>query len=254
MKHARLLALACFCSLWGANNLTAQTTTPSNDWGGSFNLELSKKITDKLSLGWEGEYRSRNNFRSTDRFENTIDVGYKLFDFLKVGAAYSLINYDSPKNKYSDWEIRHRWSAYMTASYEIARFKFSLREKYQQTYRVGVPATETDSTYNTVTEEWDYYTEERANPKKVLRSRLAVSYNIRKCKFEPYASLELSHLIDAPYDESGLVRVRYTVGTDYKIDKKNVLTLFYRFDDEQGAGDDSEANSNYIGVGFTHKF
>lgn len=250
MKRVRLFALLFICSLLAPTGLAAQ----GSDWGGSYNLEFSKKVTPKLSFSLEGEYRTRNDFRSTDRFETSISADYKLVDFLKVGASYSLINYDSPKNKYRDWEIRHRWSAYVTASYEVARFKISLREKFQQTYRMGVPATENDSTYNVDTEEWDHVTELRPNPKKVLRSRLAVSYDIRKCKFEPYGSVELSHLLDEPNGDGGLVRVRYTIGTDYKINKKNVLTLFYRFDDEKGIGDDSESNFNYIGVGFTHKF
>lgn len=250
MKRVRILALIGICSFLAPAGIAAQ----GSDWGGSYNLEFSKKLTPKLSLSLEGEYRTRNDFRSTDRFETSISADYKLLDFLKVGASYSLINLDSQKNKYKDWEIRHRWTAFVTASHEIGRFKISLREKYQQTYRMGIPAVETDSSYNVNTEEWEYETKLRANPKKVLRSRLAVSYNIRKCKFEPYGSVELSHLLDEPNGDGGLVRVRYTIGTDYKIDKKNVVTLFYRFDDEKGVGDDSESNFNYIGVGYTHKF
>ncbi len=251
MKQICLIALIAICCFLTPANLAAQ----ESDWGGSYNLEFSKKVTPKLSLSLDGEYRTRNDFRSTDRFETSFQASYKLVDFLKVGATYSLINQNSEKNKYRSWEIRHRWNAFMTASYEINRFKISLREKYQQTYRVGVPSVETDSSYNVTSEDWEYRTQiKRSNPKKVLRSRLAVSYDIRKSKFEPYASVELSHLLDSPTGDGGLVRVRYVIGTDYKINKKNILNVFYRFDDEKGVGDDSETNYNYIGVGFTHKF
>lgn len=250
MRYLRLFSLTALFAL-GSIGAYAQS-----DWGGSYNLEFSKKITPKFSVSLEGEYRTRNNFRSTDRFETTIDASYKLNQMLKVGASYTLINYDAPKNKFRDWEIRHRWSAYLVASYEVNRFKFSLREKFQQTYRMGVPASETDSTFNVEDATWEEYTKERANPKKILRSRLQISYNIRKSKFEPYASIELSNLINDPYD-NGLSRIRYTIGTDYKLDKKNVVTLFYRFNNEREknrSGDETEPNSNYIGVGFSHKF
>lgn len=255
MKHFRLLACAGLLSfLLFPVHTTAQSQTA--DWGAMYGIAFTKKVTSKLSLSLEGEYRTRNHLRSTERFETTLDASYKLMSFLKVGAAYTLINYDSPTNKYRDWEVRHRWSAYLTASHQVGRLKISLREKYQQTYRMGVPASENDSSYNVETESWDQSIKERANPKKVLRSRLAFSYNIRKCKFEPYASIELSHLLNDPYD-NGLSRVRYTVGTEYKLNKKNVVSVYYRFNNEKEKnrkGDEEEPNSHYVGVGFTHKF
>jgi hypothetical protein len=46
-----------------------------------------------------------------------------------------------------------------------------------------------------------------------------------------------------------LSKVRYTVGSDYKINRHNAVQLFYRFVDNR-----SGSNSNVIGVGYTYKF
>lgn len=247
----KLLTLTCAIAMLSTAPAYAQS-----DWGGSYNLEFSKKIGKKLTLSFEEEYRTRNNFRSTERFMTTIGADYKLNRFLKIGADYTLINIDTQDNQFYDWEVRHRWSAFITASHKIGRFKISLREKFQQTYRMGVPSCETDSTYNTDEARWEYEQKERSNPKKMLRSRLQVSYDIKKSKFEPYAAIELSHLIDDPIN-TGLARVRYTVGTDYKLSKHSKLNLFYRYNDEKTTnrkGDEYDPDSHYIGVGFSHEF
>ena len=226
------------------------------DLGGSYNLEFSKKLTKQLGVSLEGEYRTRNNMRSTERFMSSVAVDYKFNNFIKTGVDYTLINLDALENKFGDWEIRHRWSAFLTLYKKVGRVEFALREKYQQTYRQGVPATEWSPTFNRDEAEWEYSIKERANPKKVLRTRLQATWDIRKCKFEPYASVEFFHLLNDPVNH-GVGRVRYTIGTDYKLTKNDKLTLFYRNNNElttNRSGEEEDPNSHYIGVGFTHKF
>jgi hypothetical protein len=236
--------------------LFAPALYAQSDFGGSYNLEFSKKLTKQLGVSLDGEYRTRNNFRTTDRFMTTLGADYKLNDAMKVGADYTLINLDAVENKFSDWEVRHRWSVFLTLSKQIGRVSFSLREKYQQTYRQGVPGTEVDSTFNRDALGWEYETKERANPKKVLRTRLQASWDIRKSKFEPYASIEVFHLLNDPVN-TGAGRLRYTIGTDYKLTKKDKLTLFYRYNNElttNRSGEEEDPDSHYIGIGFSHKF
>ncbi|MFA6873702.1 MAG: DUF2490 domain-containing protein [Bacteroidaceae bacterium] len=251
MKASRFLAFSAAICLFVPTTLRAQR----DDWGASYSLQLDKEITKKLDLSFEEEWRTRNDFQSTNRWMTTVGADYKVNDMLKVGADYSLINYNSPNAKFAQWEIRHRWSAFLTVGAELGRLKVSIREKYQQTIRMGVPSLSNDSIYNTETCKWDSNPQERSNPKKVLRSRVELSYNIRKCKFEPFASVEFTSTLNNP-EENGISRIRYTFGTEYKLNKQNTINVFYRFNDERELGDTSEreTDSHYLSIGFSHKF
>lgn len=202
-----------------------------DDLGSSISVEITKKIIPGLNLSLEEDFRLRDNLETVDRFSTTLDLSYKIWDYLKVGGAYNLINYNHPTK---DWEVRHRYYFYATGSYRINRFTLSLRERFQSTYRVGVEETS-----------------KRANPKLYLRSRFQVEYDIRNCKFEPYASVEIYNTLNDPQGNK-MNKLRYTVGSEYKINKKNTLQLYYRYINFK---DDDDSNGKHtIGLGYSYKF
>lgn len=199
-------------------------------WGSSTSLEVSKKIVKGLEVSLEEDFRLRENFSTADRFSTSIDINYKLFSFLKVGGAYNLINFNHEKK---GWEVRHRYYFYATGTYKLDRFKFSLRERFQSTYRVGVAETA-----------------KRANPKLYLRSRAEIEYDIPNSKFEPFVSFEIFNILNDPI-ENGINELRYTGGCAYKINKRNTLSLSYRYSNEI---DDEDSSKNMICVGYSFKF
>lgn len=202
-----------------------------NDWGSSLEVGITKKILPGLNVSLEEDFRLRDNLSEVDRFSTTLELSYKPIKYVKIGGAYNLINYNHPTK---DWEIRHRYYFYATGSYSFSRFTISLRERFQSTYRVGVEETS-----------------KRANPKLYLRSRLQAKYDIRHCKFEPFASVELYNTLNDPQGNT-LNKLKYTVGSEYKLNKRNTLQLYYRY---INFTDDDEANGKHmVGLGYSYKF
>ena len=84
--------------------------------------------------------------------------------------------------------------------------------------------------------------------KHQLRSRLQVEWDQKRALLTPYASVEFYHSM-------AIEKVRYTVGTDVRINKQHSMGLFYRFQDMRNVDDDDYApDMHYLGVGYKFKF
>lgn len=201
-----------------------------DEFGSSLSVGVTKKILPGLNISLEEDFRLRDNLQTVDRFSTTAELSYRFNKYVKVGGAYNLINYNHPTK---DWEVRHRYYFYATGSYRIDRFTISLRERFQSTYRVGVSETA-----------------KRANPKLYLRSRVEVEYDIRKSKFEPFASVEFYNTLNDP-QKNEMDRIRYTIGSKYKLNKQHAFNLFYRY---ISFADDEENSAHMIGLGYSYKF
>jgi hypothetical protein len=217
-----LLFSACLCCI---------VISAQDDAGGLLSVDVTKKIIKELSLTFEEEYRIRDNFAETDRFSHTLELSYKPFKYLKVGGAYNLIQFNHEKK---GWEIRHRYYFYATGSLNVGRFNFSLRERFQSTYRQGVEETA-----------------KRANPKFYLRSRLKAEYDIPKCRFEPFVSMELFNTLNDP-QENKMDRWRGIAGAAFRINKKNSVELYYRYTNY--TDDEEDSDMHMIGLGYSLKF
>ena len=84
-----------------------------------------------------------------------------------------------------------------------------------------------------------------AKDNTTLRSRLSAKWDIRNCKFTPFASVELYTRLD---EWKGCDKLRYRVGTSYKINKDNEISLFYLYQD---ANDDDEPKGHAVGIGYS---
>lgn len=230
----------------GVGQLCAQ----SDDLGLWASAEVKKKIFPGLDASLEGEFRLRDNMRTIDRWGGTAGLSYKLFSFLKASAGYTYIYYNHPdkttkkENYIPEYgSPRHRVSVALTGSYKWNRFEFSLRERYQYTYRVGLSVPK----YNLEEQIRKENEEIPAKSVHVLRSRLQVEYDIRKSPFKPYTSCEWYHSLNG----EGFKKIRWTLGTSYKLNKKNTFDLCYRYQNE---ADEDEADGHVIGVGYSFKF
>ena len=82
--------------------------------------------------------------------------------------------------------------------------------------------------------------------RQILRSRIQAEYkHKKKCLVTPFASVELYSDLADGFASS---KVRYTAGADFRIDKHNSLSAFYRFVDRIHS-----RNTNVIGIGYCYK-
>ncbi|MDP4276955.1 MAG: DUF2490 domain-containing protein [Bacteroidota bacterium] len=209
------------------------------DFGLWSTIDLSKKLNNGLTFAFEEEYRLRNNLLTTDRFESTFEIDYKVNHYLETGASYTMINYFHPGNAKHDyqnyWELRNRFNVFAEGSYELGRFNLSLRERLQSTYRV-----------------LDSLSSAKINPKLNLRSKLGLSYNIPGLPLEPYASCEWFHLLNG---ETSFKFEQYRIGAGlkYKLSKSISVKAGYLYDAEVTGNEDGE-HGNIMTVGLAYKF
>lgn len=231
----------------------AMALAQESDFGLWLSAGAQKKINKKWSVSIDGDFRTRNDAQTIDRWDIGLSADYKITKWLKASAGYQLrvdnnrekLTYN-PNGSYNNWRPsywseRHSLFASLTGSLDFGRFSLSLRERWQYVYR---PEATTDR-YDFDNEWWEETTVS-GKARNVLRSRLRVSYDIPKCKVDPYADVEL-------FNYWSLQKVRYTIGADWKVSKQHSIGLFYRFQDNNS--DSSEVDQlHVIGVGYSFKF
>ena len=224
-----------------------------DDFGMWYELGVEKKLSPKWNIGAEGEFRTRNNSRTADRWSAGLSAEYKIVKGLKASAGYTFL-YDNNQEKFdlksdglrpnkwtpSYWGVRHRFNLSLSGNVDVGRLNIALRERWQYTYR---PAA-TGKKYDFDEEVWKSV---KGKGKNVLRSRLQLSYDIPHWKFDPTASVEMFN------DKSGIAKMRYQVGVDYKYKKKHVFGLTYRYQNVNDDDDDNELNSHLIGLSYKLK-
>ena len=230
-------------------NVAAQ----ESDFGIWYSAGAEKKVNQKLSLGVEGEFRTRNDSKTADRWSGGLSAEYKLLRGLKLSAGYNLLydnnqekityNTDGSLNNWrpSYWGLRHRFNVALTGALDLGNFSFSLRERWQYTWR-----PEKDTKRYDFDNDWWEYTTVRSKSRHLLRSRLQVEYNIPHCKVDPYASVEL-------FNAMKLQKTRFTLGADWKYQKKHVVGLFYRYQ-SVNSNDDDEPDRHILGLSYKFKF
>lgn len=233
---------------------TGTAKAQSDDFGTWYEVGAEKKLSRKWNMAAEAEFRTRNDMKSAERWSIGLSAEYKLARNLKASAGYIFL-YDNyaevldlkadglTPNKWTPnyWGVRHRLNLTLTGSADWQRFKFSLRERWQYTYRPEAEGKRYDI-------DKDLWTDVRGKGKSVLRSRLQVDYDIPNWKFDPYVSAEMFN------DKGGIKKMRYTVGVDYKLRKKHVFGLSYKYQRVNGDDDDSSANSHILGLSYKFKF
>ena len=224
------------------------------DFGLWMTMGAEKKINKKWSLGLEFEYRLKDNIEAgkrwgaPSRWNVALTADYKPLSWLKLDAGYkfmrdySLAEWNEEKQEETEafWGSKHRVFLSATGSYKAGRFKFSLRERWQYTYRHEVP----DVTYD-----WahDRLEPKKAKSKHVSRTRLMVSYDKKKAWYEPFVSVEM-------YLSKGLEKMRYTAGCEFKLSKHDQIEVYYRYVDITDDDCYNNRDSHILGVGYMFKF
>lgn len=247
MRHVIILLAAVMLSPIVAN-------AQSDDFGMWYSLTAEKKLSKKWSIDVEGDFRTRSDSKTADRWSIGLDAEYKIAKWLKASAGYTLLYDNNPeKITYDDdgeykkwrpsyWGLRHRFAVSLAGSVDYGRFSFTLRERWQYTYR----PEKTTERYDFNDAQWEDKAV-KGKGRNVLRSKLKVDYNIPKCKVDPYVDVEL-------FNSWALQKIRYTVGIDWKLTKKHIFGLTYHYQDVNADDDDNDVDSHIIGLSYKFKF
>lgn len=256
----------------------------ADDFGLWPEVGVEKKL-GRFSIEATTGLRFNNNVGSTSRFDIGLGGDYKVCDYLKVGAGYVYIDDHKPRStsehyknsdptqmngynvEHSYWRSKHRIYVQATGKYEVARFTFTLRERYQLTrfaeadvtedkYRGIISNPENYADSSALMPNGNYYAYDetetdtkQAKTKHYLRSRIGVAYNIRHCPVDPFASFEISNNLSNGFS---LDKRRWIVGADWKIAKQHKLSVSYVY--TNGNDDDDDDNLHAISVGYKFSF
>jgi hypothetical protein len=213
--------------------------------------EAKYGIIRDLNASAEAEMRTSDGIDGVDRWSGSFGLDYRIIKPLKFSATYTYIHQHEAESFTRKgniiptyWQPKHRLTVGFTGETNIKRFTLSLREQYRFTHRRGIYVSKLAP--DRLKQKDDEWIEPKGT--HLLRSRLQAEYNIRKSNFKPFASVELYNLLT---EQFGLDKVRYTIGTDYKFDRHNIVTLYYRYVDRQ---DEDEDSGHVFGIGYTYKF
>lgn len=244
-----------------------------SDFGIWTEAGVEKKLAPGVLVDFAAEYRMRNNLEAIDRFSLGSGLSYRLYRnkektfSAKCGIDYKFIRSHilssitlkkivSGFQEYNEddtyWISRHRASLSLSAGLSLARFKISLRERYQFTYNDGQYVKETKYRYSSI-----FYTLRPSGEEKewksaklvnVLRSRLELDYDIPSFKMNPFVSVEFFNDID---NRLNLEKIRWRVGGEYSINKSHNFVVYYQF---QNYSDQDEVAGHVVGAGYLFQF
>lgn len=212
--------------------------------------EISKKLPAKLSVSAGVEYRTQDWLKHSDQWSVDAGLGYKPLKWLRIGAGYKFLQAQTLSGEDHWWVNKHRAYIGIAGSWKpCTGLTLSLRERYQYTYRPETTFGLCDGITNKTVS---------AKSKHILRSRLQAEYKpYKKCRFTPYASFELYSLmkdVNHTKHRNGAAHFcdkwRLTAGTDFKINKRNDIGVFYRYTDTT---DPDEAEMHHT-IGITYNF
>ena len=183
-----------------------------------------KTFDHGLSLTFEEEIRSAPSHRA----HTTIALGYTPIPYLNIYAGYTLKLYGNQgwtdPNKY----LQHRANVLVTGQVKLGQWNLSLREGVMLDGRTG---------------EVDKRTKNQVD--FTLRSRLQAVYSIPETPLGIVGKFEILNTLNVPVaylneviqlggnggKEYGqyISELRPEIGLQWKIDKKNSLTLTYRY-------------------------
>lgn len=188
---------------------------------------LKFKVNNDFSLGLNQQFRLNENSSSMDQIITNFDTKYKINKSLYFGLGFRYI-----ADKKSDDSFQNDFRYNIDAGYKhsINQFSLNYRLRYQNKNEIGFSKTDGDDIDH------------------VFRLKIGAEYNIKNWKLDPQFSTEIFNDLTQSTDK--LYKVRFTLATDYSINKMNSIGAFYRLERELN---ESYPKTTYI-IGLNYKF
>lgn len=175
----------------------SQIVSDAKLWTG---ISVSKKI-DGFKFAISEEYRRNENFSQSDKMFTEFDASYEFVKNVTAGITY---RFNQDRNiEQGGFDFNHRFNFDLSYEHKINDFKLSFRTRYQ-------------------------VSKEKYFSDKLNRNKFTIKYKFNK-KLVPYLSYELFYQFN---DVRALNRTRIEIGTKYKINKNNSITLGYLYENK----------------------
>jgi len=192
-----ILSLILICGL-GLVDIQAQEDD-FQIWG---DVSAKYKINKKIRVSGELGLRSRENSQFLKQSYAEFGVKYKINKRFVLGSKYRYADY-----YYQSKTPAHRFSFDAAYNVKWKRIRFTVRERYQQTWYISDFKNKYDV--------------------KELRSRFMLTYDIKKSKIEPFMSMEHYLGLSGKYYLS-TAQNRWTLGLEFPVSKFSSLQIAYR--------------------------
>ncbi len=235
-----------------AVSVKSDTTTSVQSVETRVEAAFTKKLPYHLSVGIEENIAAR--VYETDktayfrRSSTTVWLGYAPIEYVKLEAGYALRLLGDKGWSDPNEFIRHRAFLSVAGKYKVGNWRLSLRERIEMNCR-----TDSVNRYET-------------NPIALrLRHRFHVGYFIPGKPVQVFANVELINTLNRPTqylnyyikDEhfgQYLSDARFQIGTRWRINRRNTLSLSYRFDYNYDRDLNITKNKGNIELTRTHSF
>ncbi|MGM9759343.1 MAG: DUF2490 domain-containing protein [Parabacteroides sp.] len=165
-----------------------------------FKISLQGKLYRGLYFLAEEDYRADEGIKGTNYLLTTGELHYRLHKQLRLGAGYTFLCQPGDRE-----QQRNRYYLYATGNLPIGRFRLSLRERFQSTYKVHSDA-----------------------PVNYLRSMLTLSYRPPRSAFSPFIYSEIFNRV-GQHRHLHLDKIRLSGGCNYALNPHHAFQLYYRY-------------------------
>ncbi|MFC2097711.1 DUF2490 domain-containing protein [Bacteroidota bacterium] len=169
-------------------------------WTGA---RIKKELGNNWEISLEEEFRFGHNISELYESYTEAGISYSFNKQWEVGGNYRLVR---NRTNSGDFETRQRINADIAYKRKMNRFRLSWRGRIQYLFEPD----EVHSVNN-------------------FRNKLQLKYNIKNCKFTPYAACELYYRF-IKSEGSGFNKLRFTFGTDRSLSKNSEINFFYRIE------------------------
>jgi hypothetical protein len=192
-------------------------------------VNLEKKLTSSLSVGFSEEVRLNENMTEVGTVYSDLGLSYRFLKRFKAGASYRF----SLKRRLDDtYEKFHSWYAECTFKEKFRPVSVLVRLRYQSRY--DDPGT----------------SEKAALSENHIRTKVTLKYDLDK-KFEPYIFGEAFFGTGVPAAVS-FDQLRLCTGIEYTFNRMHMIDLHYLIRREYNA---KNPETDYVvGLGYYLKF
>jgi hypothetical protein len=196
--------------LLGINTSFAQ----ENDFQTWTNIGIQKKITDKLKFSLSEELRLCENSSRMKTLYSDAGLTYTLNKTFRIGGFYRLITSYDPAESYTNSQ---RVYTDISARHEFKRIMVVFRTRFQaRVLNADRDPGNNPTTYN--------------------RNKLTLNYNIRHSSLSPFLGAEMFYQLNNG-EGNKIDKLRFSAGTEYEINKKQNLVVYYMLQQEVNAID-----------------